>query len=867
MKLSWKRIFFGVITCIVLIGITLFFHGGTANAQDLPGWVNPFITADSSPTAGWVAKGTTDDLATDKTQAELWKFFEMILKVLYLILRPLLAIAGASLDNTLVYGTIFYLDKALWEFWQMIRTFANFWLGFIFIASIFVSFVGGWGEKLKKIDVKTIIKKLFLAGILINMSRFIVAALLDLSTIMVFNLGVLPLHVIRQDVKDEQWLGKARYLTTHSFYNQDSSRNKDRDQVEHSVVYSCPGPDAQSNAPKTYYLPCWIEEWKFAPKGAQDENNTWDRYQQQYADAREGIWDWEVWENIDENFCVRWYDLITNKFGEEFKPEDMKALREEWLVQLKANECSTLDTLIEKAQGMTWPMYTLYGTILHMGEVGLTINNKTVVEAWLEFLMRVIVALALFLPLVALAVVLVMRAVILRLVIAFSPLLALVYVFGFKVGGDKAELKSVLWLIFLPVFAVFAVSISILFLSLIWRIELIDDTDTCKEDAFSRLSGAELSCPNKDNSQRCYKLFNITDICFTESQRTTWSNIINTLTWLTVNFFGIALMRTIIFFVLKSNKITGSIAGKIESFGKWLASSASIIPLPTGGFTSLGALNQAATNIKGVPDRLAAQQFNQGLWEQIESRGAQKDAKKHEKDLAGKLDQAAQGTQPTFTPSSDFTLPDNTNHTQYKSLGPSLWMASRKSYADAKSMSFKDAYSDPQTIDYMQTNKIYNTRNWVTNDGNMWINERLKLARSMEDQLASQWVSLGKDSAHKDSTRFVLGNYVTQFPRWNSTKGILNGDMENRNVTLTPTKKEHWDKFAKFFMDSAIGIRNNTEFANAFPEYMGRINLAAAGGTATFIDKETDPSKPAKTYTITVNKDSTNNSITWFQLK
>jgi len=67
--------------------------------------------------------------------------------------------------------------------------------------------------------------------------------------------------------------------------------------------------------------------------------------------------------------------------------------------------------------------------------VGVTVNNKTVVEAALEMLMRAMVAIALFLPLVALAVVLVMRAVILWLVIAFSPLLVLVYVFGFKTIG------------------------------------------------------------------------------------------------------------------------------------------------------------------------------------------------------------------------------------------------------------------------------------------------------------------------------------------------------------------------------------------------------------------------------------------------
>jgi len=129
--------------------------------------------------------------------------FEIILKILYLMLWPLLAIAGASLDNTLVYGDIFYLDKALWQFWQMIRTFANFALGFIFIASIIVSFFGE-NKKFEKISVKTIIKKLFLAGVLVNMSWFIVAALLDLSTVLVFSLGAMPLNVVRDDVEKEQ---------------------------------------------------------------------------------------------------------------------------------------------------------------------------------------------------------------------------------------------------------------------------------------------------------------------------------------------------------------------------------------------------------------------------------------------------------------------------------------------------------------------------------------------------------------------------------------------------------------------------------------------------------------------------------------
>jgi hypothetical protein len=51
-----------------------------------------------------------------------------MLKVMYLLLWPLLVIAGLALDNTLVYASIFHLDAPLWKFWNMMKNFANFTL-------------------------------------------------------------------------------------------------------------------------------------------------------------------------------------------------------------------------------------------------------------------------------------------------------------------------------------------------------------------------------------------------------------------------------------------------------------------------------------------------------------------------------------------------------------------------------------------------------------------------------------------------------------------------------------------------------------------------------------------------------------------
>ncbi len=815
----------------------------------------------STPTLEGPNQNSTGEITPSKTEQNIADFFEMVLKVLYLLLWPLLAIAGASLDNTLVYGEIFYLDKALWEFWQMIRTFANFWLGFIFIASIFMSFIGA-EKAAEKISVKTIIKKLFLAWILINMSWFIVAALIDLSTVMVFSLGALPLNVVRDDVALNQWLWKVRYLTTHSFYNQDSSTNTKRDLLEHSVIYSCPGewydPSAETNSSqRTYYLPCWIENGKFVDTESVKENNSRENYKQKYIDARGEIWNGDIGWNISDDYCVWWYDLIEQVPWGQFSPDILPALRENGLIELKNKKCSTLDTLIEKAQWMTWPLYTLFATIMHMGEIGLTVNNKTVVEKWLEFLMRTIVGIALFLPLFAFAVVLVMRAVILWLIIAFSPLLTLIYVFNFqalKVSKAEFNLKNVVGLIFLPVYGVFAVSITIIFLSLIGRIDLIDDTNPCKADAYSETSWTEVTCPEKNTT--CYKMFDITEICFTESQRNTWSNIVNTLSWLTVNFFGIALMRTIIFFVLKSDKITWSIAGKIEWFGKSLAWSASVIPLPAWGFTSFSALKQSASDVQKIPDKISQQQYRDGIGEYIESYGARGNAKQVEKLLAEKVTKAKNGEAVSYS-TQNFVLPDNTNHSQFASLWPSLWLAAGKSYADAKWMDFKWAYSDPQTINYMQANGMYNTESWVKNDGSMGRSEKVKLARQMEQQLASAGgKSLGADSANPTSTWYVLGDYVTQFPWADSAKWALADDLKPTKIVATPTKKDHWDEFNNFFRAN-VGVRNNPEFTSAFANYMTVIRAAADTGTdQTWVDR-TNAASPVN-YKIRATKNAAN---------
>gem|GEM_PF-3603200 len=73
--------------------------------------------------------------------------------------------------------------------------------------------------------------------------------------------------------------------------------------------------------------------------------------------------------------------------------------------------CPTLGNFMNSAAGMTGPMYGLYASILRMDQIAQTPNHMDVVEISLQFLVKLLVAIALIIPLLALCVALMMRLV------------------------------------------------------------------------------------------------------------------------------------------------------------------------------------------------------------------------------------------------------------------------------------------------------------------------------------------------------------------------------------------------------------------------------------------------------------------------
>lgn len=90
----------------------------------------------------------------------------------------LAVLAGKLMTNDFVYGAFIHMDIYLWKIWNIAKNFANFALIGLVLWSIIKSLTGK-----EALDVKKIIIRTLAAGVLIQASRFLVGAVIDLSTV------------------------------------------------------------------------------------------------------------------------------------------------------------------------------------------------------------------------------------------------------------------------------------------------------------------------------------------------------------------------------------------------------------------------------------------------------------------------------------------------------------------------------------------------------------------------------------------------------------------------------------------------------------------------------------------------------------
>ncbi|MDO4713576.1 MAG: hypothetical protein Q4B28_02795 [bacterium] len=151
------------------------------------------------------AEGKTETSAKqDQTKTDLESrngIFEVLTKIVYVVLWPLIALAGLAMDNQLVYGSFMYLDAPLRKVRNIVKNLANFFLGFIFLAGILIYAISP-EKKMERGVIKgfstpaALIKKTLIAGVLIQLSRFIMMVLVDISTILTYTVGTIPTTVL-----------------------------------------------------------------------------------------------------------------------------------------------------------------------------------------------------------------------------------------------------------------------------------------------------------------------------------------------------------------------------------------------------------------------------------------------------------------------------------------------------------------------------------------------------------------------------------------------------------------------------------------------------------------------------------------------
>jgi hypothetical protein len=545
---------------------------------------------------------------------------------------PAMAISWAALSNELVYWKAFFLDRSLWKFWQMIRTFSNFILWFLFIGSILFAFFRFWWWD-DTWWVKSLFKNVAIAWLLINMSWWLVAALIDLSTIMVVAVWWLPLTVMgstttgnNHEVRDH-----IRFLKSHTILDLSPRNNTNQDVFDHTIVFSC-GATEDRESPETFYAPCKVLNGRMADRGDIDIEWSWLQFLHLLAQS------WEkfskndslkvTYDNLSKDYCFYSWDLIQYvSWADVNDCEVYQDLLEAWAEQKKNDWCAFFWDLTTRATESTWPLYTIYWSILSMSQIGLTSNFWNVTEVSLELLIKAIIWLWLMIPLLLLAAILVIRAVVLWLVIAFSPLLVLAYSFKFSkekldwAQWGKFTIWNIIWLIFLPVFAVFALSISVIFLAMLSNITLIEVKEWTHPQAKEQASWCKNSVSTilqwvekiqNDGSTSCYDFMGIQTICFDEWDKVFGSNIVNILSWLILNCFGIAIMWMVVMFVLKSNKFTATVTEKVDNFAREWLMSVPIIPIDAQwNRISLWWAKDFVTN---TPNQIMARQRNQYQW-------------------------------------------------------------------------------------------------------------------------------------------------------------------------------------------------------------------------------------------------------------
>ena len=538
-------------------------------------------------------------------EASLRDFLNLILKLIYLLVHLCVVLAWRLLDNSMVYWAVFHLDAPLRKFRNIMKNFANFILWFLVLLSIIQSiFTLEWHKKPFEI-----IKQTLIAGILIQASRFLIAAVIDISTIATYAVGWIPLNVMKSTnlwEKKVLWVNWTMNLNDIIDWNYEDKNTNDFTifyTYWDKVIWKC-------KIDPTIHSIIWIQNFDSinAKMDEKDLKNKifvddicalyWSTVVQftplvEFNDGSkkwkiDTIWwttpitDWLYDSEVDsaKGNTKNSATIEANDYNTDKK---MCTMMTNWNSSI--SDWMTIWSLLKKNNWFQWPLSALYYSLLDFGSISDVAVSSWVKDMLAELIIKVIVAGALFLPLILLVAVLFVRIWYLRVIISFSPIYILKRIkkdFKLPILWDTHDtLEAALKAIFSPVITVFAISISLIFLSaLIGTSNNPCDPTKDLSNQEKMLQAFDLTkTTTSDGAEEIEILDWMSVISFKMSDNRSIWWVLDMFSRLLINIFGIAIVWTILFAAVKANKLADVVSSKLFDVQKLWADFIKNVPI------------------------------------------------------------------------------------------------------------------------------------------------------------------------------------------------------------------------------------------------------------------------------------------------
>lgn len=528
---------------------------------------------------------------------ETANFLDSVLSFIYLIMWPLLFVAGLAMDNTLVYGEWLGLTGLLYQFWSIMRTIANVSIVFVIIYTIGRSVLNP--DQMAKDLFKTL-WAILIWGVLINASWFFTGALIDVSTIATYAVGTIPLklntngdqaycnekgkkgNISKMD--DLKRLGNCRpLLSTHSTQNFSDVFNADK--AKRKAYYSYRAKDAQEDF---YFLSCPFKNKEITDTERDTFVTSYIKWVQTFEDGSTQTFnpDKKVAEGLAKGkpwyqYCVIGANQLLRLDGNLPITQNTPKYEDSivgWMKALHNRDGIRIRNLVDSHRGMIGVMYSMYGNILWYSNLKTDIQTNDTESQIIQFLIKWFFWLAMIFPLIALCIILVMRVAFLWIVIGFAPILVIVRVLQaawvkaldslIEPFKEKFSFGTIIGLLFQPVIIVFVISMGTMFLDSLMITMTAD-----------KWFGDALQCNQEEWSKQCCKIVDFVDICFEDfNAQAGTDQFFNYFTYAILNVIGVMLLWFMVFAIFKSNKITKAVWDTLENAGKSYMWWAKIIP-------------------------------------------------------------------------------------------------------------------------------------------------------------------------------------------------------------------------------------------------------------------------------------------------